>query len=1070
MCFICQAKSILSPDYSLIFGAEGDVAAASGTQPDYLATAGTTTTSVAATLDRNINGLLIGSKFTQTSMTFSFPTTTADYESGYGASFGQAAFDSLASVSNEMKVAARFGFGLVSQLTGLTITESATPLTSNFRMALFTNNPDGVTGPQGAFAYYPTTSQFGGDSWYSNNTGFTLPTKGNYGWYTIIHELGHNLGLKHGHETGGPANTAMSFDRDSMEFSVMTYKSYIGSDARFVYNEEWGYAQSYMMYDIAALQYMYGADYSTNNTASTYTFSTTTGEMFINGVGQGAPGANRVFLTIWDGGGTDTYDFSNYTTNMSIDLTPGGWSKLSDVQIANLGNGNFARANVFNALQFQGDARSLIENAIGGSGDDDLFGNAIANVLQGGGGNDYLLGRGGGDQLIGGAGVDRASYLSSTAGVYVVVGDSANWTGDAAGDSFSSIEGLIGSDFADVLGMDAGDNQIEGYGGNDRLSGNAGNDVLYGDDGNDLLEGGAGRDYHEGGSGEDTVSYLSATSGIYLVTGDVANWTGDAAGDTFVSIEIYRGSQFSDVIAISQGNDSVFGQEGNDWLSGLNGDDNLVGGAGADLLEGGAGFDFASYQEATVGIYLAAGDLGNSTGEAAGDRFNSIEGIIGTNFADVIGWDAGANTLRGLGGNDRLVGNDGDDVLDGGLGADVLNGGNGLDSASYANSAGAVYVFVGDSGSWTGEAAGDSFVSIEGITGSAFNDVLGLDGGNNVLDGGAGDDTLYGQGGADTLIGGVGFDTASYSTAASGIYAFIGDWGSFTGDARGDTYFSIECIIGTNFNDVIGMDDFANRLVGGAGDDVLYGEGGGDQLFGNDGFDTVSYAFAPSGVYMFYTDLGNATGDAAGDTFFSSIECIVGSSFNDFIGTGSLNDTLAGGGGDDVLQGFAGGDKFYGNDGFDTVSYSLAGASVYVFFADLGNATGDARGDTEFSSIESIIGSNFDDVIGLGGFADTLIGGAGNDTLFGLGGNDTLWGGIGNDLFAYNATSFGNDTIRDFQDGLDRIDFSRVAGVNFASLAINSVAGGVQVGLGASSILISGASISQITAADFLFA
>jgi Ca2+-binding RTX toxin-like protein len=87
-----------------------------------------------------------------------------------------------------------------------------------------------------------------------------------------------------------------------------------------------------------------------------------------------------------------------------------------------------------------------------------------------------------------------------------------------------------------------------------------------------------------------------------------------------------------------------------------------------------------------------------------------------------------------------------------------------------------------------------------------------------------------------------------------------------------------------------------------------------------------------------------------------------------------------------------------------------------------------------------------------------------------MGGNDTLWGGTGNDFFAYTSTAFGNDTIRDFQDGLDRIDFSRVAGVNYASLAITTVAGGVQVGLGASSILIAGASIGQINQADFLFA
>uniref|UniRef100_UPI00195366F3 M10 family metallopeptidase C-terminal domain-containing protein n=1 Tax=Streptococcus pneumoniae TaxID=1313 RepID=UPI00195366F3 len=67
------------------------------------------------------------------------------------------------------------------------------------------------------------------------------------------------------------------------------------------------------MDDIAAIQAMYGANFATHAENTVYSFSPTTGEEFINGVGQGEPGANRVFLTIWDGGGNDTYDFSNYT-------------------------------------------------------------------------------------------------------------------------------------------------------------------------------------------------------------------------------------------------------------------------------------------------------------------------------------------------------------------------------------------------------------------------------------------------------------------------------------------------------------------------------------------------------------------------------------------------------------------------------------------------------------------------------------------------------------------------------------------------------------------------------------
>ena len=84
-----------------------------------------------------------------------------------------------------------------------------------------------------------------------------------------------------------------------------------------------------MMYDIAALQTLYGANYTTNAGDTVYKWNPTTGQKSINGVGQGAPAGNKIFMTIWDGGGHDTYDFSNYTTNLTVDLTPGGWTTTS---------------------------------------------------------------------------------------------------------------------------------------------------------------------------------------------------------------------------------------------------------------------------------------------------------------------------------------------------------------------------------------------------------------------------------------------------------------------------------------------------------------------------------------------------------------------------------------------------------------------------------------------------------------------------------------------------------------------------------------------------------------------
>src|SRR5262249_12881685 len=159
-----------------------------------------------------------------------------------------------------------------------------------------------------AWAYYPSTYAEGGDGWFHNST-YDNPVKGNYAFLTFLHEIGHALGLKHGHETSGYG--AMTSAHDSMEYSIMTYRGYVGAPTSGGYtNEGWGFAQSPMMYDIAALQSMYGANYGTQAGDTVYSWSATTGQEFVNGVGQGPPGGNRVFTTVWDGGGIDTYDFS----------------------------------------------------------------------------------------------------------------------------------------------------------------------------------------------------------------------------------------------------------------------------------------------------------------------------------------------------------------------------------------------------------------------------------------------------------------------------------------------------------------------------------------------------------------------------------------------------------------------------------------------------------------------------------------------------------------------------------------------------------------------------------------
>jgi hypothetical protein len=268
--------------------------------------------------------------------------------------------------------------------------------------------------PSTAWTYFPTAAAEGGDSWFNRSNGYyDQPSRGDYAYLTFVHEIGHGLGLKHPHE-----GLVMPSDRDSVEYTVMSYHSYVGAPSTTAYtNEAGGYPQSLMMYDIVAIQQMYGANFSSYGGNTTYSWSPTTGEKFINGVGQGAPVANRIFETVWDGGGVDTYDFSNYSTALNVSLRPGEWTITSTAQLANLsGDGSHvAVGNIANALEYNGDVHSLIENAIGGSGNDILIGNEAANVLTGGAGDDRLTGAGGNDVLDGGVGTDTAVYLGQRA-------------------------------------------------------------------------------------------------------------------------------------------------------------------------------------------------------------------------------------------------------------------------------------------------------------------------------------------------------------------------------------------------------------------------------------------------------------------------------------------------------------------------------------------------------------------------------------------------------------------------------------------------------------------------------
>lgn len=193
-----------------------------------------------------------------------------------------------------------------------------------------------------------------------------------------------------------------------------------------------------------------------------------------------------------------------------------------------------------------------------------------------------------------------------------------------------------------------------------RLSVKASDPVLNGDDSDNIFIAGTARETFRGFGGVDTVSYADQPGplGVVANLAKPKSNTGFAAGDTYVSIE------------------NLTGTSQNDRLTGNAGDNILEGGRGADKLDGGKGFDTASYLGASAGVTANLANSKLNTGDAAGDTYNSIERLFGSQFDDV---------LTGAKGIEAIMGGAGHDIINGGAKADVLTGGEGRDTFLFAN-------------------------------------------------------------------------------------------------------------------------------------------------------------------------------------------------------------------------------------------------------------------------------------------------------------------------------------------------------------------------------------------------
>ncbi len=375
-------------------------------------------------------------------------------------------------------------------------------------------------------------------------------------------------------------------------------------------------------------------------------------------------------------------------------------------------------------------------------------------------------------------------------------------------------------------GVSGGDDLFLAGGGNDTLRGRDGFDWLSGGAGNDLVEGGNGNDVLLGGTGDDRL--YGNDGDDYLAGGEGNDHTGVGAG-------LYGGAG-NDTLVQNLSRSDTFGEDGDDTF--IMAED----GGAMDLVDGGNGSDTITYERFAAGVTLNLANphvQGGIWRNVLGDQVGNVENVTGSRQNDSITGDSTANVLRGLAGDDVLNGGDGNDTLEGGAGKDTLNGGTGTDTLSYAKSAAAVSVNMAAGTAIGGDAAGDSWSSVENLSGSAFDDLLGGDSGANRISGLRGNDWLLASTGADTLDGGDGFDTVDYSGYAGPISVSLATGGTNT---AGHNLISIENIVGTAYADTLSGTNADEAFTGGAGNDVLAGGGGGDAYYiaAGGGLDTIT--------------------------------------------------------------------------------------------------------------------------------------------------------------------------------------------------------------------------------------
>ncbi|QBE66264.1 DUF4214 domain-containing protein [Pseudoduganella lutea] len=385
-------------------------------------------------------------------------------------------------MSTAQQAAVREAMGIWASVADITFVEVAAD-SGNLRFG--TNEQDGSSG----YAYLPKAGVSMLSMYLDHTSAYnSIFTPGTYGPWVVLHEIGHLLGLKHPGDYdsagNGVAGPFLPRATDNNDYTQMSYND----PSSYAINRS--YATTAMLYDIQAIQYLYGANMRHRAGDDSYVASNAT-----------AP------LCIWDAGGTDTVDFAACTGPSVINLNAGAFSEtargLNNVSIA------------YNVT---------IENAIGGAGGTTFYANSAGNHLAGGIGVDTFHQGAGSDTIAGGAGQDTVVFANDYAAYRVLrEGDTLTVTGEGA-DILSGIEYLR---FADrTLGIDAFGAGVT--------------------DGNDIIIAPSGSARIDGGGGRDMVIFAGARAGYQVqADGDGYTVTGTASGTVDVVVDVER-VQFAD--------------------------------------------------------------------------------------------------------------------------------------------------------------------------------------------------------------------------------------------------------------------------------------------------------------------------------------------------------------------------------------------------------------------------------------------------------------------------------------------------------------------------------------------